>query len=153
MVRFMGRHAGNHTAFVCIKLANGESNRPMLFVLPVEVEVSAQEGLFSPAASIHFDSAPIVVSTPAPPPASTSSSTASANSNQHTGDDPLSTGSFVVASSQPLSSPFHAASLASSIRSFDLYLTNTASTSIEIKVSLIHFMSLKNGLITTRQRN
>ena len=70
----MGRHANNHTSFVCVKIAtnlnislnessSGEklsiratnATKLVSLVLPVEVEVTDQPGIFTPIESINFD--------------------------------------------------------------------------------------------------
>ena len=70
----MGRHANNHTSFVCVKIAtnlnisvnestSGEklsirasnATKIISLILPVEVEVSDQPGIFAPIESINFD--------------------------------------------------------------------------------------------------
>lgn len=140
----MGRKANNHTAFVCIKTTHvdivdrkkatrgqylvnldddqGDSKNRLSFVLPIELEVSHQEGLFSPIDTIEFG------------PISVKNSDNSTNINDKfvtTGDLILST-----ASVQPLTSPFlNQHNMTSNFfRTFELYLTNSASSPLEIKV-------------------
>ena len=184
----MGRHANNHTAFVCIKttydydeldtIASGEtpttstripyladhlvsdnnnddltdSNRPRLrrrrrrrrrkedsqsFVLPVELEVSQNEALFSPTHTIDFG--PISVN----------------QKNNSTGDDLFF--SYCRSAAPVMQPPLAAASpfpnqpnnpTSFSFRTFDLYLTNSASLPLQITVntdySLVFFFNLNN---------
>ena len=86
ILRYIGRQANNHTAFICIKTAkiikknneahstntnnsgSNESNNikpnfknenSISFVLPVELEVTQQPGIYSPLSSIDFGSVSI----------------------------------------------------------------------------------------------
>lgn len=58
LIHFIGRQANNHTAFICIqtKTLNDEklNDTPVYFVLPFELEVTKQFGLFSPLTQVDF---------------------------------------------------------------------------------------------------
>jgi hypothetical protein len=56
LLNYIGRFSNNHTAFVCIKASTNQSSRtvPLSFVMPIELEVSPQAGLFSPIEIIDF---------------------------------------------------------------------------------------------------
>lgn len=133
LLRYMGRHTGSHTAFICIKLSQEEYPTSFSFVLPIELEVAAYDGLFSTVEKIRFgDQDPIIV-----PP-----------HPFNTGDNLLlnsAPSTLAAASPQILTSPFtsvrvdlpSAIATASTValQSFDLFLINTASVPLEIKVS------------------
>lgn len=125
----MGRHVGNYTAFVCLVLrqANKRGNEtPMLFVIPVEVEVSSRESLYSPQHHIIFGHGPIVVPV-----------VQASDSVKHSKSTIPSPPSLAIASSHPIISPLsstHPDRISSELftRSFDLYLTNSASLPLQI---------------------
>lgn len=122
VVRFVGRRVGHHTSFVCVRVAAESAPNTLAFVLPVEVEVSARPGLFAPVAAISFGAAPIVVPAPAHDQAAARAG---------------------VAWPRALASPFVATTLvaalessAFAVRSYELYVANTAPSHLEIKVAV-----------------
>ena len=125
----MGRHVGNYTAFVCLVLrqANRRGNEtPMLFVIPVQVEVSSRESLYSPQHHIVFGNGPIIVPVQAPPD--------SVRQSKSTSPSPPS---LAIASSYPIISPLsstHPDRISPDLftRSFDLYLSNLANLPLQI---------------------
>lgn len=127
----MGRQANNHTAFICIHLKiqpnnekiDSEHNQTlsMYFVLPFELEVTKQPGLFSPITQIDFGDVSAELLTPTSRSDSTSSSEIYFNENSATSPVYYEKNGYINAQ-------------LNRFKSIDLYLTSSAITPLKIMV-------------------
>lgn len=157
LVRFMGRHAGNYTAFVSMvvrqqKAVNSSADTPMLFVIPIQIEVlnqqqqqqqstssiSSNSRLYSPQHHILFgtSSRPLVV----PTLLDTQQFVSNSSKNNINNNSPTNDLLGVAVASQPLVDPFastqlHLLSPDLFTRSFNLYLANSANSPLIITVT------------------
>lgn len=131
MLRYIGRNANNHTAFLCIKTSTEDRDETnqihQSFVLPVELEVTQNSAIFSQLEQIDFGKISIK----------------SLNSNMdYFVPSSISHSDTSVLNNQLMISPFLLNDLSSSEnyyseRVVDLCLTNSGPNSLYIKVHIV----------------